>query len=84
MHLDIASDALQVFRDDMQCDYTTCATKVPTGDASPADGLEGCNQMKSGWGITSLVALGHSVEPIPGASFMRTSRVPACPYSIPP
>ena len=25
MHLDIASDALQIFRDDMQCDCTTLA-----------------------------------------------------------
>ena len=29
MHLDIASDALQIFRDDMQGDCTTCANFSP-------------------------------------------------------
>ena len=43
---------------------------VPTGDTSPADGLECCNRMNSGWGVTSLVALGHPVGPIPGISFL--------------
>ena len=41
-----------------------------------------CSRMNSGWRVTSLVAWGYSVGPIPRTSFLWTPRLPSCPYSI--